>query len=79
MRTIRELRDERHWSQQALADRLGVHVITVSRWERNELGMSATARRLAALTFGVPVDTIAYPDGSDAPPRKPKPAEEPTP
>ncbi len=34
---IRKLRQERGWSQQALADRLGVNRTTVVRWEADEV------------------------------------------
>ncbi|KKK69879.1 hypothetical protein LCGC14_2929640 [marine sediment metagenome] len=34
---IRQLRQERGWSQQALADRLGVNRTTVVRWEAGEV------------------------------------------
>ena len=34
---IRKLRQERGWSQQALADRLGVNRTTIVRWETGEV------------------------------------------
>ncbi len=34
---IRQLRLDRGWSQQALADRLGVNRTTVVRWEAGEV------------------------------------------
>ena len=34
---IRQLRQERGWSQQGLADRLGVNRTTVVRWEAGEV------------------------------------------
>jgi ribosome-binding protein aMBF1 (putative translation factor) len=34
---IRQLRQERGWSQQALADKLGVNRTTVVRWEAGEV------------------------------------------
>jgi transcriptional regulator with XRE-family HTH domain len=34
---IRKLRQDRGWSQQALADRLGVNRTTVVRWEAGEV------------------------------------------
>ncbi len=34
MKTIRQLREERNWSQDLLARRLGVGQGTVSNWER---------------------------------------------
>ena len=34
---IRKLRQDRGWSQQALADKLGVNRTTVVRWEAGEV------------------------------------------
>jgi transcriptional regulator with XRE-family HTH domain len=34
---LRELREARGWSQQELADRVGLHMMTVSRFERGTL------------------------------------------
>jgi transcriptional regulator with XRE-family HTH domain len=43
---IRELREERDWTQKDLAEEMGVTTNTVARWERDELNMSAVSQRL---------------------------------
>ena len=43
---IRQLRQERGWSQQALADRLGVNRTTVVRWEAGEVKAISALERL---------------------------------
>ena len=43
---IRETRNRKGWSQQALADALGVSVRTVKFWESGERNMSKTAQIL---------------------------------
>ncbi len=59
-KTIRQLREERGWTQLDLALQLGVDVSTVSRWER---GLAVPRRRrqqrLADL-FGMGVSEIAF-------------------
>ncbi len=59
MKTIRQWRDERGWSQHELAVKLGVTAATVYNWERgkNEPNVS-TFRRLARI-LGVSMDEIA--------------------
>lgn len=45
---IREQRERIGWSQQALADRMGVRDYTVCRWERGKLNLTVrTIYRLA--------------------------------
>ncbi len=59
MRTIRELRQEREWSQNDLAVKLGITSATVYNWERGKNEPSASMFRRLALTFGVSMDDIA--------------------
>ncbi len=57
-KTIRQLREERDWSQEILARRLGVGQGTVSNWERGlKVPQPRTLLRLADL-FGVNVEEI---------------------
>ena len=59
MKTIRQLREERDWSQDLLAQRLGVGQGTVSNWERGiKVPKPRTLTRLAEL-FDVSVEEIA--------------------
>ncbi len=58
MKTIRQLREERDWSQDQLARRLGVGQGTVSNWERGlKVPQPRTLTRLAEL-FDVSVEEI---------------------
>ncbi len=58
-KTIRQLRQERGWTQQDLAQLLGVTQSTVSGWERGlKTQRPRTLLRLAAL-FGVRIEDIA--------------------
>jgi len=50
---IRKLRQERGWSQQALADRLGVNRTTVVRWEAGEVKAIAALMALLESTLEV--------------------------
>lgn len=43
---LRRIRERLGWTQRRLADELGVAENSVARWERDELGMRATAERL---------------------------------
>ncbi len=43
---LQRLRKRLGWTQAQLAEELGVTRNTVARWERDELGMRATADRL---------------------------------
>ncbi len=59
-KTIRQLREERGWTQETLARRLGVGQAAVSAWERGErLPRRRSILRLAEL-FGVSVEAIAF-------------------
>ncbi len=59
-KTVRQLREERGWSQRELATRLGVDRSVVSTWERGVyLPLPRTWQRLAEV-FGVGVGEIAF-------------------
>jgi len=50
---IRKLRQDRGWSQQALADRLGVNRTTVVRWEAGEVKAISALMALLKEVLGV--------------------------
>ena len=58
MKTIRELREERHWTQLQLANMLKVTPVTVYNWERGKYEPSASMFRQIARIFGVSMDDI---------------------
>ena len=62
MKTIRELREERGWTQLELANRLGVTPSTIYSWERGRYEPTASKLRALARTFGVSMDVIALPE-----------------
>ena len=59
MKTIRELRDGRGWTQLELANKLEVTPATVYNWERGRYEPSASKLRAIAQAFGVSMDDIA--------------------
>jgi transcriptional regulator with XRE-family HTH domain len=59
MKTIRELREDRGWTQLELANKLEVTPATVYNWERGRYEPSASKLRAIAQTFGVSMDDIA--------------------
>lgn len=59
MKTIRELREERGWTQLDLAVRLGVTPATVYNWERGRHEPKVRQLRAIARTFDVCMDHIA--------------------
>jgi transcriptional regulator with XRE-family HTH domain len=63
MKTIRELRTERGWSQLKLANLLGVTPSTIYHWERGDWGLSAVALRDLARVFEVRMEDIELPVG----------------
>lgn len=64
-KTIRQLRDERGWSQFELAVKLGVTPGAVGKWERNLSEPKATQLRKLAEVFGVSMDDLEIPERSD--------------
>ncbi len=62
LRTIRELREARGWSQFELGTRLGVTPNTVYNWERGRNEPRVTQLRALAQAFGVAMEEIAVND-----------------
>ena len=60
MKTIRELREARGWTQLELAYKLGVTPATVSNWERGVFEPKAGQLRALARAFGVSMDEIDF-------------------
>jgi putative transcriptional regulator len=58
MKTIRELRTERGWTQLQLANQLGVTPATVHMWERGKSEPTVSALRRLARLFDVRMDDI---------------------
>ncbi len=58
MRTIRELRQERGWTQLELAYKLGVTPVTVYNWERGRSEPRVSQFRSLARLFEVGMDDI---------------------
>ncbi len=65
MKTIRELRDERGWTQLELANRLGVTPSTVYNWERGRYEPKVSQLRAMARLFGVSSDDIELVEAQD--------------
>ena len=62
-RTIRELREERFWTQYELANKLGIRAETVSTWERGIVRPQGRHIRAIAEVFGVSPMEIELPEG----------------
>ena len=60
MRTIRELRESKGWTQLRLANKLGVTPVTVYNWERGRHEPKASQLRELARVFGVSMDEIDF-------------------
>lgn len=60
MQTIRELREQRGWTQRELAAKLDVTVTTVSGWERRAYEPRASQLRRLAQVLGVSMDDIDF-------------------
>ena len=65
--TIRQLRQERRWSQPDLAQRLGVRPNTVATWERGVFVPRPQHQQALAALFGVSVEDIAFGPAEQAP------------
>ena len=59
-KTIRQLRQERGWSQLELAVRIGVSQSNITRWERGTVVPQRGHLLSLARAFGVPVAAIAF-------------------
>jgi putative transcriptional regulator len=80
MATIRQLREERGWTQLHLAIQLGVTPVTIYNWERGNSEPRVTQFRQLARLFGVSMDdlTLTNQDGeADAAAAAAPPGEEP--
>ncbi len=59
MKTIRQLREERGWTQLHLAVRLGVTPVTIYNWERGRSQPRVAQFRQLARLFDVSMDDVA--------------------
>jgi transcriptional regulator with XRE-family HTH domain len=59
IKTIRQLREERGWSQFELAGRIGVTPSAIYNWERGRNEPRLSQLRALAREFGVLMDNIA--------------------
>ena len=62
---LRELRDERHWTQADLAQRLDVSRQTVNALEKGRYDPSLPLAFRIAAAFGRPIEAIFDPDEQD--------------
>ena len=62
MKTIKQLREEREWTQLALANKLGVTPSTVYKWEAGRNEPKVAQLRAVARVFGMSSDNIALVD-----------------
>ncbi len=60
MRSIRELREGRGWTQLEVANKLGVTPATVYNWERGQFEPKASQLRAIAKHFGVSMDEVDF-------------------
>ncbi len=60
MKTIRELRDEKGWTQLELANHLGVTPSTVYNWERGRFEPRLSQLRDLARVFNIRMDEIDF-------------------
>lgn len=66
MRTIKELRDERGWTQMDLAVQADVSIAAVSNWETGRNQPRVEELRKVARAFGVSSDEIELVDKESA-------------
>jgi transcriptional regulator with XRE-family HTH domain len=59
MKTIRQLRDGKGWTQVELAHRIGVTPSTIYNWERGRFTPRVEQLRALAGVFGVRMDDVA--------------------
>jgi transcriptional regulator with XRE-family HTH domain len=60
---IRFARESKNWSQGDLAQRAGIHRVTVCRIERGRLGLTVGTQRLCAV-LGLSLDALVKTSGS---------------
>ena len=60
MKTIRQLREERGWTQFELAVKVGMTPATVYNWERGRYEPKASQLRTLARVFDVSMDDIDF-------------------
>ena len=70
-KTIRQLRQERGWSQVTVGVRLGVAGRTVSNWERGLTRPNQQHQQALADLFGVSGEAIAFGPAEQAPQERP--------
>lgn len=58
--TLREWRRLKEMSQKELADKVGVHVNTIIKWEEHPERMSVKHAYAASEALGVPFDDISF-------------------
>ena len=60
MKTIKEMREERGWTQLELANRLGVTPSTIYNWERGRFEPRLGQARDLAKALGIRIDEIEF-------------------
>ena len=70
-KTIRQLREERGWSQLEVAVRVGVEQSTVSEWERGVKTPRPRRQQALADLFGISVESIAFGPAEPTPQERP--------
>jgi transcriptional regulator with XRE-family HTH domain len=66
VKTIRQLREERGWTQLELAIKLNVTPATVYNWERGKYEPAASKLRQIAQAFSVSMDDITLEEPAEA-------------